>query len=166
MILQNDLSWAGDGIPINSIIWGDCLKILKSLPDNCIDLILTDPPYFRVKNQWWDRQWKDPGKFIEWLDRIASQWERILKLNGSLYCFASPRMAARIEVMLGKRFNVINRITWDKGHLPSGGIHGKACKEKLRGFFPASEAIIFCEHLNSDRLIKKRLGDAKSSFCL
>ena len=30
---------------INKITLGDCLDVMKSLPDKCIDLILTDPPY-------------------------------------------------------------------------------------------------------------------------
>ena len=29
----------------NSIILGDCLEVMRGLPDNCIDLVLTDPPY-------------------------------------------------------------------------------------------------------------------------
>lgn len=32
-------------LPINKIICGDCLKIMVGWPDNCVDLILTDPPY-------------------------------------------------------------------------------------------------------------------------
>ena len=30
---------------LNRIINADCMEILKSLPDKCIDLVLTDPPY-------------------------------------------------------------------------------------------------------------------------
>ncbi len=30
---------------INKIINADCMDILKQLPDKCIDLVLTDPPY-------------------------------------------------------------------------------------------------------------------------
>ena len=30
---------------INKIIHADCMDILKQLPDKCIDLVLTDPPY-------------------------------------------------------------------------------------------------------------------------
>lgn len=30
---------------INQIIHADCMDILKQLPDKCIDLVLTDPPY-------------------------------------------------------------------------------------------------------------------------
>jgi site-specific DNA-methyltransferase (adenine-specific) len=29
----------------NTIIQGDCLEVMKQMPDNCVDLILTDPPY-------------------------------------------------------------------------------------------------------------------------
>lgn len=29
----------------NKIINADCMEILKQLPDKCIDLVLTDPPY-------------------------------------------------------------------------------------------------------------------------
>lgn len=29
----------------NKIINADCMDILKQLPDKCIDLVLTDPPY-------------------------------------------------------------------------------------------------------------------------
>ena len=32
-------------IPENSIICGDCLEVMKDWPDNCVDLVLTDPPY-------------------------------------------------------------------------------------------------------------------------
>lgn len=32
-------------IPINEIICGDCLEVMKEWPDNCVDLVLTDPPY-------------------------------------------------------------------------------------------------------------------------
>lgn len=29
----------------NKIIWGDCLEVMKRMPDKCVDLVLTDPPY-------------------------------------------------------------------------------------------------------------------------
>jgi site-specific DNA-methyltransferase (adenine-specific) len=37
---------------INTVIQGDCLDVMKSLPDKCIDLVLTDPPYgIGIKNK-------------------------------------------------------------------------------------------------------------------
>lgn len=35
---------------LNQIIYGDCLEVMKELPDNSIDLILTDPPYGHKNN--------------------------------------------------------------------------------------------------------------------
>ncbi len=32
-------------LPINQIICGDCLEVMKDWPDDCVDLVLTDPPY-------------------------------------------------------------------------------------------------------------------------
>ena len=32
-------------MPENTIICGDCLEVMKDWPDNCVDLVLTDPPY-------------------------------------------------------------------------------------------------------------------------
>jgi site-specific DNA-methyltransferase (adenine-specific) len=129
---------------LNQIIHGDCFEVMKDIPDNSINLICTDPPYFKVKKDSWDRQWDKPEHFLEWIDRAAEQWQRILKPNGSLYCFASPKMSARVEVELGKRFSVINRITWQKP--PFSTKAEMFTKEDLRGFFPVSESIIFCEH--------------------
>ena len=32
-------------LPVNEIICGDCLEVMKGWPDGCVDLVLTDPPY-------------------------------------------------------------------------------------------------------------------------
>ena len=93
---------------------GDCLDVLRTMPDNSVDAVVMDPPYYQVKDVDWDRQWDDPAAFLAWLDQVAEQWQRVLKPNGSLYCFASPQMAARVEVMLGQRFQVLNNIRWTK----------------------------------------------------
>ncbi len=141
---------------INQVLQGDCLEVLKTLPDNFIDLICTDPPFFKMKKDWWDRQWDKPEGFLSWLDSVAEQWQRVLKPNGSLYCFASPKMASRVEVKLGERFNIVNRITWQKP--PFATKAEMFVKEDLRGFFAASEGIIFCEQYGSDNAAKGEAG--------
>ena len=30
---------------LNTVVCGDCLDVIKDLPDKCVDLVLTDPPY-------------------------------------------------------------------------------------------------------------------------
>ena len=151
---------------INSVIQGDCIEIMRGMPDNSIDLICTDPPYFKVKSEWWDRQWDKPTEFLTWLDQVAEQWHRILKPNGSLYCFASPKMAARVEVMLGGRFCVLNQITWAKAlaQYPPGDTRLAALKisdkEQARIFTSWSERILFCEHYGADNIAKGKAGYA------
>ena len=41
-------------LPINQIIHGDCLEVMKDWPDKCVDLVLTDPPYPKVFDHVWD----------------------------------------------------------------------------------------------------------------
>lgn len=77
---------------VNKVICGDCLEEMKKLPDNCIDLILTDPPYnasnsnikawnsFNSVNEEWDKNFK-----IDYIKDCI----RILKPNGSLLVFCS-----------------------------------------------------------------------------
>lgn len=48
-------------LPINQIIVGDCLEVMKDWPDNCVDLVLTDPPYGIGKAEW-DK--KPPDKYV------------------------------------------------------------------------------------------------------
>ena len=133
---------------------GDCLAILPTLPDNSVDLILTDPPYYKVKGDAWDRQWATATEYLAWLDKVLAEFARVLRPNGSLYLFASPQMAARVECLVGTRFAVLNRITWRKAE----GRHKAACKADLRSFFRASEAIIFAEHLGADNIAKGEAG--------
>ena len=141
---------------LDTIVCGDCVDWLKTLPDNSVDLIATDPPYFKVKSEAWDRQWDKPAQFLAWLDGVAAEWARVLKPNGSLYCFASPRMAARVEVMLAERFNVLNHVVWAKPRYSTKAEMFR--KSDLRLFFPSSEAIIFCEHYGADNAAKGEAG--------
>lgn len=136
------------------LICGDALDVARSLPDNSASLIVTDPPYYRVKGEWWDRQWNTAEGFLAWLGEHLAEWQRVLKPNGSLYVFASPRMAARVEVEVGRRFEVLNSITWAK---PAGRSQA-CCKEELRSFFPDSERIIFAEHFGADNIAKGESG--------
>ncbi|GAB6017119.1 MAG: hypothetical protein Lm2023SU_34790 [Serratia ureilytica] len=52
------------------LVNADTLEYIKTLPDDCIDLIATDPPYFRVKSCDWDNQWKSEADYLAWLDSL------------------------------------------------------------------------------------------------
>jgi len=129
---------------------------MRDMPDNSIDLIVADPPYYRVKDAEWDRQWSKPEAFLSWMGEVSVQWQRLLKPNGSLYCFASPQMAARVEVKLRERFEVLNHVVWEKER--DRGKHAASCKESLRGYFPNTERIVFAEHYGADNMAKGEAG--------
>ena len=113
------------------------------MPENSVDLIVTDPPYFRVKTNDWDNQWDSEGEFLSWCDEVLSAFNRVLKPNGSLYWFAGPYMAAKLELLINKRYSVLNHIVWVK----ESGRHKGCRKESLRKYFPQTERIIFAEPL-------------------
>tara|TARA_R110000868_G_scaffold407475_1_gene688982 strand:- start:91 stop:1080 length:990 start_codon:yes stop_codon:yes gene_type:complete len=136
------------------LICGDAIAEMQKMPDNSVDLIATDPPYFKVKSDAWDRQWDKPEGFLSWIGQLCAEWQRILKPNGSLYVFASPRMAARVECEIGKAFEVMNRIRW----LKSAGWHNKTEKEALRSFLSPWEEVIFAEHFGADNMAKGEAG--------
>jgi adenine-specific DNA-methyltransferase len=115
--------------------------VMATLPDHSVDLIATDPPYFRVKNEPWDRQWDNRDRFVSWIGSLCDEWRRVLKPNGSLYVFASPEMSWHVEGEVRQRFNVLNTIRWVK----EAGWHNKTEKEALRSFLSPWESIIFAE---------------------
>lgn len=138
------------------LILGDCLTVLPTLADNSINLIVTDPPYYCVKDLPWDRQWDTPAAFLKWMDRVLEQFYRVLKPNGSLYLFASPKMAARVEVLTGQWFEVLNRIVWAKPRFSTKAEMFR--KGDLRLYFPVTEYVFFAEHHGADGYAKGEAG--------
>jgi len=60
---------------INKIICGDCLEVMKDIPDNTIDMILCDLPYAETGNNW---------DFIINPEKLWEQYRRIIKDNGAI----------------------------------------------------------------------------------
>lgn len=141
---------------------GDCLEIMRTMPDKSVDAIITDPPYFRVKDEPWDHQWDTRDGFLAWMGDLCEQWQRILKPNGSLYVFASPQMAWHVEGVIRQRFNVLSAIRWNK---PAFSTKAEMFdKETMRAPFPASENIIFAEQEASSAFLRvARLAAGLSS---
>lgn len=137
------------GVPeVNRVYNVDALTLLRAMPDKSVGLIAVDPPYNGVKDEAWDNQWATDADFLEWLRAHLIEFRRVLKPNGSLYLFASPRMAARVEVLTGEYFNVLNNIRWVK----DAGWHMKTSKEEIRGYLEPWEAAIFAEQYGASSI--------------
>lgn len=74
---------------INKIYNQDCIEYMKTLPDECIDLIIADPPYYKIVNEKWDKQWKTEDEYLEWCRTWTKECYRILKQNGNFYVWGS-----------------------------------------------------------------------------
>ena len=135
----------------------DCLLAMSRMDESSVDLILTDPPY-RQKNLAWDKQWANVDAFIAWYGTLCQEWRRILKPNGSLYCFMGDDMVARCEVELGRWLNVLNRIVWAKADKAGNGQWKKSGPEVFRSYFPQAEYILFAEHYGADNAAKGEAG--------
>jgi len=143
---------------------GETLDVLAQLPEARVQLLIADPPYYRVKAERWDRQWSSQEAYLSWLRACAKAWRRVLAPNGSLYCFAAPDMAAWVEVTLSEVFHVLTRIQW----LKEAGWHQKADPAALRTFLSPREEIIFaqqqCESADYDNFNDEARGQAFTSI--
>jgi hypothetical protein len=50
----------------------DVLVFLRKIPDNSVNLVIADPPYYKIAKEAWDHQWDTPDEYLawckEWLD--------------------------------------------------------------------------------------------------
>lgn len=67
----------GKSIPTNSVICGDCEEVLKDFPNNCIDLIVTSPPYVQCRRKTYGGI--HPDEYVEWFLPKSEQFLRVLK---------------------------------------------------------------------------------------
>lgn len=124
-----------NGLPINTIINGECISEMKKMPDSCIDLIIADPPYNLSKGgEWkWDNSVELQGMGGDW-KKVMQDWDdftfesyitftkawlaeakRILKPTGSMWIFGTYHNVGVINVtcqILG--IEIINEVVWYK----------------------------------------------------
>ena len=100
---------------------GDCLEVLASMPDACVDAIVTDPPYgISFMQSKWD--YDVPSK------EIWEQCLRVLKPGGHLLAFAGTRTQHRMCVNIEDAgFEIRDMIAWVYGSgFPKSQNVGKA----------------------------------------
>ncbi|MGI8548535.1 MAG: DNA methyltransferase [Gemmatimonadaceae bacterium] len=143
------------------VIQGDSLSLLRAMPTASVSLILTDPPYHstKKKNIYGDAAFSEDQHFLDWMAAYATEWRRVLRPNGSFYCFCSSEMAGRLEVMFSQQFNILSHVVWTKPNDPGfDGWKGKMKKEALRQWYPHSERILFAEPALNGNLLRSPFG--------
>ncbi len=116
------LSVSKKELPLNQVILGDCLEELKKLPDRSVDLIVLDPPYWKVVNENWDFQWRTEEDYAKWCLQWFKELSRIVKLSGSLYLFGYIRNLFYLQKHLSDLgFSFRQQLIIDKGIKALGG---------------------------------------------
>lgn len=105
----------------------DCLEGLANIPDNSVDLIVTDPPYFlsmghagcstnanksEMLNS--NRAFNDLAICTPFYKQLFSEYRRVLKDDGSFYFFTDWRGYAYYFPLLNAELPVRNMLVWDK----------------------------------------------------
>ena len=105
----------------NKIIQGDCLEVMREMPENCVDAVITDPPYgLSFMGKKWDY---DVPSVEVWAEAL-----RVLKPGGHLLAFSGTRTQHRMAVRIEDAgFEIRDMIAWVYGSgMPKGLNIGKA----------------------------------------
>ena len=123
---------------LNKIHNEDCLLGMKRIPDNSINMILTDPPYgmsFRSNHRKNKYENIKNDKDLSWLPVFAEECYRVSKDNSAHYIFCSFHHIDKFKQEFEKHFKVKNILTWVKNNTSMGDLKGD--------FAPKTEFILF-----------------------
>jgi modification methylase len=118
-------------LPLNQILQGDCIEILKSLPENSVDLIFADPPYnLQLRNDLYrpnmtkvdavDDSWDKFEGFTDY-DTFTRQWlsasRSVLKETGTIWVIGTYHNIYRVGAILQDLgYWILNDIVWTKSN--------------------------------------------------
>jgi len=97
----------------NKVYLGDCIEIMKTLPDESVDLVFADPPFnigikYDVHND--NMSYED---YYNWSKEWIKETYRLLKNSGSIYIAIGDEFAGEINIILKQTgFYFRNWIIW------------------------------------------------------
>ena len=126
-------------LPLNTILNGDCIDLMNSLPEGSVDLIFADPPYnLQLKGDLHrpdnskvdavDDAWDQFDSFAVY-DKFTREWlaaaRRLLKPNGAIWVIGSYHNVFRMGAELQNQgFWILNDVVWRKSN-PMPNFRGK-----------------------------------------
>ena len=103
MYKRNYLKIKGASVNMNEVLLGDCLELMKSIPDKSIDMILCDLPYGTTQSKW--------DSVID-LPRLWQAYNKVVKPNGAIVLTSQGIFTARLIMSNTKSFKY--KIVWEK----------------------------------------------------
>lgn len=140
---------------IDTVVNEDIFTYIAKVPDCSINTIVLDPPYYRVVDEDWDKQWKTFDDYLRWMDTVAEHMSRVSKHSGSVWLFGMAyQLAYLIPIFEKHGFTYRQHIVLFKGLKSVAG----RTSSKLKMFPTATEYIVYF-HKEARPIIKKYLQD-------
>lgn len=122
------------------VILGNSLEQMKSIETETVDLIIADPPYWKVVGEKWDYQWRTEQDYIEWSIQWIMEASRVLRKGGSFYLFGYFRtLALLVPYFDNLDLELRQQIMIDKG---MRAVSGRATKN-YKMFPNVTESCLF-----------------------
>ena len=141
---------------MNTLLHGDCLELMKQIPDGSVDMILTDPPYGTTACKW--------DNVIPFEPMWEQIW-RVLKPNGACLLFGSEPFSSALRMSQIKRFKY--DWVWEKsqatGHL-NAQRQPMRCFEIVSVFFK-TQSVYFPQITNKPKENIRPRGKRAKSEC-
>ena len=105
---------------LNTIQCGDCLDVLKNIPNDSFDLSFADPPFNLKKDyaEYDDRMAEE--KYLDWCKLWMAEMVRVTKPTGSLLIHNIPRWLIKYASYLDDVAIFRHWIVWDASSGPMG----------------------------------------------
>lgn len=105
---------------INKVIQGDCLEIMRKIPDNSVDVTFADPPFNLKKkyNSYYDKH--EVEEYLSWCKEWLYEMVRITKLTGSIFVHNIPKWLIYFGSYLNEIAIFRHWIAWDAMGSPLG----------------------------------------------
>lgn len=147
----------------NIIFNEDCVNGMNTrILDESVDLVVADPPYFKVIGEKWDYMWRTEDDYLEWSKKWISEAARVLRKGGSFYLFGYFRMLSRLLPILEESgFELRQQIILNKG---MQAVTGRATKN-YKQFPNVTESILFL-HKDSKPFVKSFLKERQKELKL
>ena len=105
---------------INQIIQGDCLEVMKNIPDNSVDITFADPPFNLKKRYNGYKDNKEFNAYLVWCKQWIHEMVRITKPTGAIFVHNIPKWLTYYSNFLNEIAYFKHWITWDAPSAPMG----------------------------------------------
>lgn len=95
-------------------LYNDDFLLVADIPPESFDAVITDPPYYILKDQEWDQQWETREDYLRWIRIVILRCYQLLKDNRTMFMFCSQYFQAEIDLLIRYEtdFKILNRCVW------------------------------------------------------